>query len=255
MHHTLVYDGSMAGLLTAVFDVYDRKLEGVSILTQARFQPSLLSAAMSLPTDAAKAMRVWNGLGRKTGPEGQEQFFQAFLSELPGIEDVLLAYARHVFDHAHDITTDYAFPPVLEVQQTARKVWREKHRMEAFVRFQRLPDDLWYARIEPDYNVLPLIAKHFKSRYADMAWLIYDLRRNYGIHHEPISGKVSEVALEWTEGRGEVASDGVSEAEAAYQDLWKAYFNHTGIAARKNPKLHLRHIPARYWRYLTEKKL
>lgn len=253
MHHTLVYDGSMAGLLTAVFDVYDRKLEGVRILTQARFQPSLLSAAMSLPTDAAKAMRVWNGLGRKTGPEGQEQFFQAFLSELPGIEDVLLAYARHVFDHAHDVTTDYAFPPVLEVQQTARKVWREKHRMEAFVRFQRLPDDLWYARVEPDYNVLPLIAKHFKSRYADMAWLIYDLRRNYGMHHEPVSGTVNEVALEWTEGKGEAGS--VSETEGAYQDLWKIYFQHTGIAARKNPKLHLRHIPARYWRYLTEKKL
>lgn len=254
-HATLLYDGTMGGLLTAIFEVYDRRLTEVSIISKEKFQPSLLSAAIYVSTDAGKARRVWQGLGRKTNKEAQQQFFQTFLSEMEGVETLLLAFARHVFASQQDVTTDYAFKPVLELQQTARKVWREKHRMEAFVRFQRIADDLWFARIEPDYNVLPLIVAHFKSRYADMAWLIYDVKRGYGMHYIPDTGQVSEVALEWSDGENAEAQDKLSEAEAAYQDLWQIYYRHTGIAARKNSKLHLRHIPSRYWKYLTEKKV
>jgi probable DNA metabolism protein len=79
---------------------------------------------------------------------------------------------------------DYSHPAVLTVFQTAKKVWREKHRMEAFVRFQRTADGLYYAIIEPDYNVLPLIAEHFQTRYADQRWMIYDARRRYGMYYD-----------------------------------------------------------------------
>jgi probable DNA metabolism protein len=44
-----------------------------------------------------------------------------------------------------------------------------------------------------------------------------------------------------------------SEDEGIYQNLWKNYFNSVNIASRKNTRLHVRHIPKRYWRHLTEK--
>ena len=44
------------------------------------------------------------------------------------------------------------------------------------------------------------------------------------------------------------------EEEINYQNLWKEYFDHTNIKERKNTKLHLQHVPKRYWRYLTEKR-
>ena len=251
----LVYDGSMAGFLTCIFEVYERRLGDVKLEPEHRHQPSMLYPSAAIDTDAMKARRVWRGLCAKLSPDAQQQFFSAYLSELPAMEDVLLAYARHVFANAQNVETDYAYAPMLEVQQTARKVWREKHRMEAFVRFQHLQDGLWYAAIEPDYNVLPLISAHFKSRYADMPWLIYDLRRRYGIHYQPQPGVVSEVQMEWTEGSTATPDATVLEAtEQEYQTLWQTYFKHTGIPARKNMKLHLRHIPTRYWKYLTEKK-
>ncbi len=56
--------------------------------------------------------------------------------------------------------------------------------MEAFVRFQLIKDGLYYATVQPDYNVLPLILKHFKDRYADQRWLIYDTLRKYGILYD-----------------------------------------------------------------------
>jgi probable DNA metabolism protein len=132
-------------------------------------------------------------------------------------------------------------------------VYREKHRMEAFVRFQRTEDDLYYAGIEPDFDVIPLLSEHFEKRYADQRWLIYDLKRRYGIYYDLTT--VEEVTLN-------LQNDPITalnvksifhDSETMYQDLWKNYFKHVNIASRRNIKLHVQHVPKRYWKHLTEK--
>ena len=45
------------------------------------------------------------------------------------------------------------------------------------------------------------------------------------------------------------------DKEINYQKLWVEYFDHTNIKERKNMKLHVQHVPKRYWKYLTEKKI
>ena len=129
--------------------------------------------------------------------------------------------------------------------------------MEAFIRFQRTKDDLYFATIAPDFNVLPLIASHFKDRYADQNWLIFDNRRRYGIHYDSATLKLVEVLVDLQKDTsGEFLSQSVChEEEVEYQKLWKEYFDSVNIASRKNTKLHIRHVPARYWRYLTEKRV
>lgn len=253
--HTLVYDGTMVGLLSCIFEVYERKLTTVSI-TKAVGQPDAFAAIINVSTDRSKAARVWKGLQKKLSGTGMEQFYHSYLSETEGIENWLLAYARYAFAFDKPIEADFGHPAVLKIAQTARMVWREKHRMEAFVRFQLLKDGIYYSGIEPDHNVLPLILPHFRSRYADQHWLIYDIKRQYGIYYNKDTGQVEEVILEWKEqmqaGKPEMAI--FEPEEEAYQQLWKAYFRHTGIAERKNLKLHVRHIPRRYWKYLTEKQ-
>ena len=44
------------------------------------------------------------------------------------------------------------------------------------------------------------------------------------------------------------------EDEELYQTLWKQYFESVNIKARKNMKLHIQHVPKRYWKNLVEKK-
>lgn len=125
--------------------------------------------------------------------------------------------------------------------------------MEAFARFQRTADDLYYAGIEPDFNVIPLLSKHFEERYADQNWLIYDLKRKYGIYYN--QQKVEEITLDFSEGlqAASTVKEIFHDGEMLYQELWKDYFKHVNIPARKNIKLHLQHVPRRYWKYLTEK--
>ncbi len=124
--------------------------------------------------------------------------------------------------------------------------------MEAFIRFQKLSDGTFYAAIEPDFNVLPLLIKHFRDRYADQKWLIYDLKRKYGIYYDLDKVEYMEVEFS-TDGDKSKLPEIYFGDEQLYQHLWKNYFNSVNIPSRKNLKLHLRHIPKRYWRHLTEK--
>ena len=177
------------------------------------------------------------------------------MSELPEIEDTLLGYIRYAFSSEKNIESDFADVNVLKVSQTAKSVSREKHRMDAFVRFRLSKDSIYFATIEPDYNVLPLNAPHFKRRYADQKWIIYDLKRNYGIYYD--LKKVTTVQMEVSNDVNSTLKESIyfTEEELDFQKLWRNYFKSTNIPSRKNTKLHVRHVPKRYWKYLSEKLL
>ena len=252
---TVFYDGSFEGWLCAVFDVYYYKFNDVIICPEQKSQTNLFNEAHFVVNKKEHSQRVWEGLQKKLTPEALQQVYKTFLSELPDIENTLLQYVQYVLSSDVRIEMDFAHPAVLAVHQTAKKVWKEQHRMEAFVRFQQTKDQLFYAIIEPDYNVLPLISTHFKNRYADQHWLIFDARRKYGIYYD--LHEVAEVKMNFSEGtnNGADASLFYDEEESIYQQLWQQYFKAVNIPARKNTKLHIQHMPARYWKYLPEKKL
>jgi probable DNA metabolism protein len=250
---TLVYDGSFEGFLCAVFDTYEYRYADVDIRCNTTGSNNLFGVK-EVNMDLQHSTRVMKGLEKKISREACMEIYRAFLSELDGIENTLLQYIRHIFANTDLVTTDYGNPAVIAIQQTAKKVWREKHRMEAFVRFQKMADELYFATIEPDYNVLPLIAGHFQTRYADQHWLIFDTRRKYGIFYD---GKIVEqVSISFSEStlQGKNIQQAYDIEETEYKKLWQQYFKSVNIAARKNTKLHLQHMPRRYWRYLTEKQ-
>ncbi len=177
---TLVYDGTFEGWLTAVFEVFEYKFKDVEFTTKERFQANVFSRHHETSFDSIKSARVWRWLAAKISVAALSQIYKAFLSEDKGIETVLLLYVQYAFSKPQSIESDYSHPAVLMVVQTAKKVHREKHRMEAFTRFQLTADSLYYAICQPDFNVLPLIEKHFKNRYADQCWLIYKQPKQIG---------------------------------------------------------------------------
>ena len=251
---TVVYDGSLEGLLTAVFEIYEYKISDPAIYDAGRAATSLFGNAHMVTTDKIKCERVYKKLQQKLTPNALSQLCNSFLSELKEIPDTIYRYIVYVLASKTAVENNFSHPDVLLLQQTNRKVHREKHRMEAFVRFQLTKDSLYYCIIQPDYNVLPLISNHFEKRYADQRWLIYDSRRKYGIYYD--LEKVENVTLNF----GVDSNDTKAmlaicdEKEELYQRLWQQYFSSVNIAARKNMKLHIQHMPKRYWRYLVEKK-
>ena len=251
---TIVYDGSFEGWLTSVFEVYEYKFEAPHITIPARLQTTVFGTQHQSFFDGNKAERVWKGLSGKITVAAREQLYRCFLSEEKGIEDVLLQYVQYVFSSKQSVESDLSHPAVLKVVQTAKKVYREKHRMEAFIRFQLTADRLYYAICQPDFNVLPLIEKHFTSRYADQRWLIYDGTRKYGLYYDLNKTEKVNIVFNQETANGTNTEMFLDVSEDLYQQLWQQYFNSVNIPARKNTKLHLQHMPRRYWKYLPEKR-
>lgn len=251
---SVIYDGSFEGWLSSVFDIYEYRFYEVQLYKEATWQKSIFAAEHFVHTTEIKAARVWNGLSQRLSSAATTQMYRCWLSELPGMDNTLLSYARYAFGSPMPIEKDMSHPAVLTVTDVAKKVYREKHRMEAFVRFQLTKDGLYFAIVEPDYNVLPLILPHFKDRYADQRWMIYDARRKYGIYYDLEEAQQVQLSFEENSNNGRDISAIYDEQEVLYQHLWQRYFQSINIAARKNMKLHIQHMPQRYWKYLTEKR-
>ncbi len=254
MKSTVIYDGTFPGFLSAVFEVYARRLDGAVIAGKAKSCNLLFENIIYIQTDEAKASRVWNGFRKKLSARSASDFFAAFLSEQNNIENALLSYMKYVFSNAKKVDFNFANPHVLLIARTAKRVYREKHRMEAFTRFQMTADGMYYAVIHPDFNVLPLINLHFTRRYSDQRWMIFDEKRRYGLYYDPEKAETVEVIVSEESSPHNSAGNEIDVTESMYERLWRTYFNSVNIPSRKNTKLHMRHMPLRYWRYLTEKK-
>jgi probable DNA metabolism protein len=160
-----------------------------------------------------------------------------------------------LFSEHFNIITDFGDPDVLYLTQTSQKVKKEAMYMLQFVRFQHTKDGLYFCGIEPRYDIIPLVVDHFQKRFADQNWLLYDLKRNYGVLYG--KDKVEEVVIshgEFNSMTGQVNENILQEGEEFYREMWKLYFTHINIKERKNLKLQRHHMPRRFWKYLPEKQ-
>ena len=170
----LLYEPSFEGWLSAVYQVYERKLQydqSLQLIAEDQYVPSLISSAAHVTTDDEQAQRVLVKLNKLLGRSGMRQILWGFLSEKPNIGTTLFHIVKYAIDHPkRQVLEDLGRLEVLELAQTVKSVHREKHRMEAFVRFEHTTDDIYFARVEPDFNVLPIIGEHFRQRYQDQHW-------------------------------------------------------------------------------------
>lgn len=249
---TLLYDGSFDGLFTAVFEVFEYRYNDAEIVSRENFlQENIFAQIHEVVTQTEKSERVLKKLEQSIGKTGINQLVKVFLSEDPRLEQLILSAVQQSVKYPGDnILQNFANDDILQISKICKSVSRERHRMTAFVRFEKMQDDIYFAKINPDYNVLPLIRNHFKNRYADQQWMIYDLRRNYGLFYD-----LENCEFFYPDEKINLSQyqEKLHDEEKKYQRLWQSYFAKTNIKERKNSKLHIQHVPKRYWKYLTEK--
>lgn len=254
------FDGSMTGLLSCVFRVFVFKEFEVKVTANPHAQNGLFDDFVHVASNDEHAQRVWQGLKQKVSSSSLRAFYYAFLSEQEDAFQILFDFAIYVFQNQRPVDKDYGHHAVIGMSQWAKQVGREKHRMEAFVRFKKCKDGLFLSLVKPDFNVLPIILKHFKARYQDQMWLIYDEQRQYGIYYDlkevhQIEMNAETIDSQLKIGHSQSFSIELDDEEVLYDQLWKDYFNSVNIQARKNMKLHIQYVPKRYWRYMNEKTL
>ena len=254
-----VFDNTLDGLLTAVFDSFFRKQQDVTLLAEGEQLPLFADEPHQVVTDGEKAERVWKGLEKQLSKDGLHMITISWLSEERTLNKPLFNFICKIFRlKVKGLEHNASDPDVLEVRNTCRRVLHEQLRMKQFIRFQKAKDGTYLAVVSPDHNVLPIIIDHFQDRFNDQPWLIYDAKRHYGFYYD--SKTVIRITFEdettvpFNLDNGKLNEEVLSNDDQLLQDLWRTYFKAICIKERMNPHKQLSDMPRRYWKYMTEKQ-
>lgn len=252
-----VFDNTFEGLLTSVFEAYSRRVFPDALFPEGEPLPLFHDEVFTVITEEEKAKRVWRGLQKKLSSGALSCLAQCWLAEEAETPMLLFRYIRKAVDAPRSIETNFADPDVLEFSRMWKRVDWERFRMLQFIRFQKAADGTFFAAVEPEKNALPLAIDHFKDRFADQPWLIYDIKRAYGFYYD--LKEVRQVTFEEGSREGHLVTGMLDESlmdkdEKLFQQLWKTYFKAICIKERLNPRKHKQDMPVRYWKHMTEKQ-
>jgi DNA polymerase len=136
-------------------------------------------------------------------------------------------------------------PDIVRLNELAKAVRRDIHKMHAFVRFRDIEGpagEAFVAWYEPDHHVVEAASSFFVKRFASLVWTIL----------------TPECTAHWT-GEALLFGPGAGKADAPSQDrledLWRSYYANIFNPARVNPEAMRAEMPKRFWRNLPEASL
>jgi DNA polymerase len=141
---------------------------------------------------------------------------------------------------------DTADPQVRRLEELAKSVRRDAHKMHAFVRFREVTEEdgtpHFVAWFEPDHHIVRAEAAFFMRRFANMRWSILTPRGT--VHWD------GEVMREGPPARREDAP-----GDDPVEGLWRSYYASIFNPARLKVSAMLSEMPKKYWKNLPEAEL
>ncbi|HIW76926.1 MAG TPA: TIGR03915 family putative DNA repair protein [Candidatus Gordonibacter avicola] len=272
-----VHDGSLEGLLSAVFEAYARHEDPQDIVRDGQLQPRLGQTVRFIETDMERALRVQRGVKRAGGHGAYDAVVRASLSDDPEAGTIVYRFIRYAMaaNRPHDCTGcrkrrscagpvdsggpasvgctgkasgsvlgDLAHPAVAPLHRLVRAVGNERHRMIQFLRFEHLENGVWLARCNPSASVVPLLMDYFSARFNIQPFIIYDEVHNLAGVYE---------GREWYLVRTDQLNvpDRAAD-EQLMQAAWKRFYRTVAVEARYNPELRRQFMPKRLWKNIVE---
>lgn len=248
------YDKSFDGLLSAVFRAYVLKKFPDELMESNELPPLFFDEIVEIETVDEHASRVWAGLQKRISSMALHMLPVCWLSGIPGVDLAIFRYICKAIDAPHSIEVNFGDEDVLRLSKVWHTMMKERERVVQFVRFQKTADGLFFACIEPAYNVLPIAIAHFIERFHDQRWIVYDAKRDYGFYYDLKTAEEVHFEDKQWDDRGLLSEAVADMEEKLFQQLWKGYFDSMAIKERLNPRLHKRELPVRFWKYLPEKR-
>lgn len=243
-----IYDGSTEGLLSAVFLAYANHENPQDIIREGALQLRLDQSVVYVKTNAQHAERVRKGVIRKSNQKAWEIILSASLSDEPQAGTAIyrlirLIMSRPVEQNAY-IRNELADPVVGPVLKLHHAVRNERHFMQELLRFEHFDNDLWFAKCNPNANVVPLLMDWFSARFNTQQFVIYDEVHNIAGIYDGESWVLAETS--------ELSLPAHSSDETVMQSAWKRFYDAVSIPARYHPELRRQHMPKRFWKNILE---
>lgn len=265
------YDGTLEGLLTAVFKAYEHREDPLDVVRATDLRPRLGQSVRDIETNLELALRVQKGIRRACGPAAFQTVMHASLSDNPAAGTIVYRFVRYamVQNRPHDcarcpkrhgcagpsactgrgrrggsVLNDLAHPAVGPLLKLDRSVMNERHRMLQFLRFEHMENGVWFAQCNPSAAVVPLIMDWFSGRFNTQPFIIFD--ENHGM------AGVYEGRDWYLVRTDEVNLPSRASDEKLMQTAWKRFYDTVAVEARYNPELRRQFMPKRLWKNIVE---
>ena len=140
-----------------------------------------------------------------------------------------------------DAIEDEADPLVRRLNDLAKAVRRDIHKMHAFLRFREI-DGRFIAFFEPEHHIVRRAASFFVNRFTSMRWSIL----------------TPELSIHW-DGQRLEEGPGATRADAPsgdpLEETWRTYYSSIFNPARLKVGAMLKEMPKKYWRNMPETSL
>jgi len=237
-----LYDGSLNGFYSCVYESYYLKEMPADIATAAFVQPTLIPMK-EVATDKWKARKVKTAIIEKISDEASDLIETVFLSCLERKELRVLRFLILAFREGSRVLDMLGHPDVAPLMDAEKHLLKEAHLLKGFVRFSDT-DGVLTSSITPKNFILPFIANHFCARYAEERFIIYDKTHKAGLFYQNHKRYIARLdAMPFPD---------ADERETRYRELWKKFYHTIAIESRTNPKCRMTHMPKRYWENMTE---
>ena len=242
----LVCEDSDIGILTGVYEAYERKLDHDRTFLQVGEEENLclFSEYIKVEPSGMKAEKVIRTLERRFGKETLQIILEALGSTDRQKGNAVYQMIVHGLrgNYRGKLIDCLSCEAVIKVVALSTTVWHEYHHFYGFVRFQELENHVLYATIHPKNRVLPFLGDHFSNRFPGEHFMIYDEVHNICLMHG--AGK------DWFLIEGALIPrqklPGLSAEEKKIQDLFRYFCQKISITERENNELQMQMLPLRF---------
>ncbi|MBD8678651.1 UdgX family uracil-DNA binding protein [Sphingomonas sp. CFBP 13720] len=233
---TLAADDDFEGWRDAARSLIAERVPAADVVWQVGQQPTDLFGDEAILDTGAPAFRVPRGfvdLAKTVVLHADPSRFALLYAML----ERLIVQPRLIDDKAD--------PALRRLEEMAKAVRRDVHKMRAFLRFREVPEGettRFVAWFEPDHHIVRANAPFFVDRFGSMRWSIL----------------TPDVSLFW-DGATLSEGPGATKADAPdgdpVEDVWKTYYASIFNPARLKPGAMLKEMPRKYWKNMPETAL
>ena len=241
MNNIYLYQDSWSNLLTLIKYLITNKIRPLNIKS-LDYSPTLFDNCINLNLENEHNIeKYWLN---KTNNSVYKIIYYVYLSTNPNKELIIYYFLLNSLKYPHSILNQRNLKCVNQALKIANYTRHESHKFKGFLRFKETKNHYLYAQIEPENNILELLAYHFKNRLKKGDWNINDTKYKQICLYD----KKNIYLLNNTQ----ITNISLSNDELLMQDLWKSFFQNISIKERENKLRQMGFMPKKYWKNIIE---
>ena len=211
-------------------------------------QQELFCEYIHIDAEEQKAMKVCSAIRKKISWQAYQWVYYAAHSARPEKTECIYRFLILGFHFGKKITEMLTENTVMQIMELSRRVTNEEHIMCEAARFTCHEGGIYVCHIEPEHDILLMLAEYFEDRMPSETCMITDDGRRTAVIH-PKDQRMYQTVL--TEKEWEQLQE-TERIKDIYTTLWNEFFHTIGIRERENRKCQNTMMPLHYRKHMTE---